>query len=112
MAADSFGPMPRTACSASSEAVSTASASSPKTPRSARNRLVMIVAPDRIVVYHRGRVLGTTGTFVSGRGVIEFDWDPPRTGSPQDYVVTVEVTGGPGELLTRWSYNLGCPDGR
>lgn len=82
------------------------------TPGRVRLEYNTLVAPDRIVVYHRGRVLGTTGTFVSGRGVIEFDWDPPRTGSPQDYVVTVEVTGGPGELLTRWSYNLGCPDGR
>jgi hypothetical protein len=26
--------------------------------------------------------------------------------------VTVEVTGAPGEPLTRWAYNLGCPGGR
>jgi hypothetical protein len=70
-----------------------------------------LIAPDRIVVYHRGRPLGTTGTFVSGRGTIEFDWNPPRGGSPQDYVVIVEVTGAPGEPSTRWSYNLGCPGG-
>ena len=81
------------------------------TPGRVRLEYNTLVAPDRIVVYHRGRPIGTTGTFVSGRGVIEFDWNPPRGGSPQDYVVTVEVTGAPGEPSTRWSYNLGCPEG-
>lgn len=82
------------------------------TPGPVRLQYNNLIAPDRIVVYHRGRVLGTTGTFVPGRGTIEFDWNPPRGGSPQDYVVTVEVTGGPGEPMTRWAYNLGCPGGR
>lgn len=82
------------------------------TPGRVRLEYNNLIAPDRIVVYHRGRVLGTTGTFVPGRGIIEFDWNPPPGGSPQDYVVTVEVTGAPGEPLTRWAYNLGCPTGR
>ena len=67
--------------------------------------------PDRIRVYHRGRSLAETPGFVSGNGVISFDWNPPRGGSAEDYVVTVEVMGTPGSPSTRWDYRIGCPGG-
>ncbi|MCZ8280235.1 MAG: hypothetical protein O9313_18030 [Acetobacteraceae bacterium] len=67
--------------------------------------------PDRIRVYHRGRSLAETPGFVSGNGAISFDWNPPRGGSAEDYVVTVEVMGTPGSPSTRWDYTIGCPGG-
>jgi hypothetical protein len=67
--------------------------------------------PDRIRVYHRGRSLAETPGFVSGNGAISFDWNPPRGGSAEDYVVTVEVMGTPGSPSTRWDYRIGCPAG-
>ena len=67
--------------------------------------------PDRIRVYHRGRSLAETPGFVSGNGAISFDWNPPRGGSAEDYVVTVEVMGPPGSPSTRWDYRIGCPAG-
>ena len=67
--------------------------------------------PDRIRVYHRGRLLSETPGFVSGNGAISFDWNPPRGGSAEDYVVTVEVMGTPGSPSTRWDYRIGCPGG-
>ena len=67
--------------------------------------------PDRIRVYHRGRLLSESPGFVSGNGVISFDWNPPRGGSAEDYVVTVEVMGTPGSPSTRWDYRIGCPGG-
>ncbi|MFM7692325.1 MAG: hypothetical protein ACKPAC_23145 [Alphaproteobacteria bacterium] len=67
--------------------------------------------PDRIRVYHRGRSLAETPGFVSGNGAISFDWNPPRGGSAEDYVVTVEVMGTPGSPSTRWDYRIGCPGG-
>jgi hypothetical protein len=67
--------------------------------------------PDRIRVYHRGRLLSETPGFVSGNGAISFDWNPPRGGSAEDYVVTVEVMGTPGSPSTRWDYTIGCPGG-
>jgi hypothetical protein len=67
--------------------------------------------PDRIRVYHRGRLLSETPGFVSGNGSISFDWNPPRGGSPEDYVVTVEVMGTPGSPSTRWNYRIACPGG-
>ena len=68
--------------------------------------------PDRIRVYHRGRLLSETPGFVSGNGTISFDWNPPPGGSPEDYVVTVEVMGTPGSPTTQWEYRLSCPGGR
>lgn len=65
--------------------------------------------PDRIIVYYKGRKLGATDGFVPGTGGVEFNWNPPPNGSPNDYVVAVEVTGAPGSGSTRWRYNLGCP---
>jgi hypothetical protein len=65
--------------------------------------------PDRIIVYHKGRALAQTYGFTSGIGGLEFDWNPPRNGATNDYVVTVEVTGTPGSRSTIWRYNLGCP---
>jgi hypothetical protein len=70
------------------------------------------VEPDRIRVYHRGRLLSETPGFVSGNGSMSFDWNPPPGGSPEDYVVTVEVMGTPGSPSTRWDYGIGCPGGR
>jgi hypothetical protein len=70
-----------------------------------------LAEPDRIRVYHRGRLLSETPGFVSGPGAISFDWNPPPGGSPEDYVVTVEVTGTPGSPSTVWGYTLGCPGG-
>jgi len=67
--------------------------------------------PDRIRVYHRGRLLSETPGFVSGNGTISFDWNPPRGGSAEDYVVTVEVMGTPGSPSTRWDYSIACPGG-
>jgi hypothetical protein len=67
--------------------------------------------PDRIRVYHRGRLLSETPGFVSGNGAVSFDWNPPRGGSAEDYVVTVEVMGTPGSPSTRWDYRIGCPAG-
>jgi hypothetical protein len=69
------------------------------------------IEPDRIRVYHRGRSLAETPGFVSGTGSLSFDWNPPRGGSPEDYVVTVEVMGTPGSPSTRWDYRIGCPGG-
>jgi hypothetical protein len=69
------------------------------------------VEPDRIRVYHRGRSLAETPGFVSGTGSLSFDWNPPRGGSPEDYVVTVEVMGTPGSPSTRWDYRITCPGG-
>ena len=69
------------------------------------------IEPDRIRVYHRGRSLAETPGFVSGTGSVSFDWNPPRGGSPEDYVVTVEVMGTPGSPSTRWEYRIGCPAG-
>jgi hypothetical protein len=68
--------------------------------------------PDRVRVYHRGRLLSETPGFVSGGGTLSFDWNPPPGGSPEDHVVTVEVTGTPGSGSTVWNYTLGCPGGR
>jgi len=67
--------------------------------------------PDRIRVYHRGRLLSETPGFVSGNGSISFDWRPPPGGSAEDYVVTVEVMGTPGSPSTRWDYGISCPGG-
>lgn len=67
--------------------------------------------PDRIRVYHRGRLLSESPGFVSGNGGISFDWNPPRGGSAEDYVVTVEVMGTPGSPSTRWDYGISCPGG-
>ena len=67
--------------------------------------------PDRIRVYHRGRLLSETPGFVSGNGSISFDWRPPPGGSAEDYVVTVEVMGTPGSPSTRWDYRIACPGG-
>jgi len=67
--------------------------------------------PDRIRVYHRGRLLSETPGFVSGNGAISFDWRPPPGGSAEDYVVTVEVMGTPGSPSTRWDYGIACPGG-
>ncbi|MCA3279808.1 MAG: hypothetical protein ING10_11110 [Roseomonas sp.] len=67
--------------------------------------------PDRIRVYHRGRLLSETPGFVSGNGALSFDWHPPPGGSAEDYVVTVEVMGTPGSPSTRWNYSIGCPGG-
>jgi hypothetical protein len=69
------------------------------------------IEPDRIRVYHRGRSLAETPGFVSGTGSVSFDWNPPRGGSAEDYVVTVEVMGTPGSASTRWEYRIGCPGG-
>ena len=69
------------------------------------------IEPDRIRVYHRGRSLAETPGFVSGTGSVSFDWNPPRGGSAEDYVVTVEVMGTPGSPSTRWEYRIGCPGG-
>lgn len=69
------------------------------------------IEPDRIRVYHRGRLLSETPGFVSGTGSVSFDWNPPRGGSAEDYVVTVEVMGTPGSASTRWDYRIGCPGG-
>ncbi|MCA3338304.1 MAG: hypothetical protein INF90_07235 [Roseomonas sp.] len=69
------------------------------------------IEPDRIRVYHRGRSLTETPGFVSGTGSVSFDWNPPRGGSAEDYVVTVEVMGTPGSPSTRWEYRIGCPGG-
>jgi hypothetical protein len=69
------------------------------------------IEPDRIRVYHRGRSLTETPGFVSGTGSVSFDWNPPRGGSAEDYVVTVEVMGTPGSPSTRWEYRIGCPAG-
>lgn len=65
--------------------------------------------PDRIIVYYKGRKLAATDGFVPGTGEVEFNWNPPPNGPPNDYVVTVEVTGTPGSGSTEWRYNLGCP---
>ena len=70
-----------------------------------------LAEPDRIRVFHRGRLLSETPGFVSGPGTISFDWNPPPGGSAEDYVVTVEVTGTPGSFSTVWRYTLGCPGG-
>jgi hypothetical protein len=70
------------------------------------------IEPDRIRVYHRGRLLSETPGFVAGNGTMSFDWNPPPGGSPEDYVVTVEVMGTPGSPSTRWDYGIGCPGGR
>jgi hypothetical protein len=67
--------------------------------------------PDRIRVYHRGRLLAETPGFVSGNGALSFDWNPPPGGAAEDQVVTVEVTGTPGSRSTVWNYRLGCPGG-
>lgn len=67
--------------------------------------------PDRIRVYHRGRLLSETPGFVSGNGAVSFDWNPPAGGSAEDYVVTVEVMGTPGSPSTRWDYSITCPGG-
>lgn len=67
--------------------------------------------PDRIRVYHRGRLLSETPGFVSGNGAVSFDWRPPPGGSAEDYVVTVEVMGTPGSPSTRWDYGIACPGG-
>ena len=67
------------------------------------------VEPDRIRVYHRGRLLSETPSFVSGNGTMSFDWNPPPGGSAEDYVVTVEVMGTPGSPSTRWDYGIACP---
>ena len=69
------------------------------------------IEPDRIRVYHRGRLLSETPGFVSGNGSMSFDWNPPPGGSAEDYVVTVEVMGTPGSPSTRWDYRIGCPGG-
>ena len=66
-------------------------------------------APDRIRVYHKGRLLAATPGFVPGGGIITFDWNPPPGSSAEDQVVTVEVTGDPSQPTTRWNYTLGCP---
>ena len=68
--------------------------------------------PDRIRVYHKGRLLSETPGFVSGRGMLTFDWTPPPGNRPEDQVVTVEVTGDPSGRNTQWRYTLGCPVGR
>jgi len=67
--------------------------------------------PDRIRVYHRGRLLSESPGFVSGNGSLSFDWRPPPGGSAEDYVVTVEVMGTPGSPSTRWDYGIACPAG-
>lgn len=70
-------------------------------------------APDRIIVYDsRGEEIATTRTFVSGRGTLEFNWNPRPGSSAREQTVLVEVTGGPGMPNTVWRYNLGCPGGR
>ncbi len=66
-------------------------------------------APDRIRVYHKGRLLAETPGFVPGRGVITFNWNPPPGSTADDQVVTVEVTGDPSQPTTKWNYTLGCP---
>jgi hypothetical protein len=68
------------------------------------------LAPDRIIVYDtRGNEIASTQTYVSGRGVLEFDWNPRPGASPREQTVLVEVTGGPGMPNTVWRYSLGCP---
>ena len=67
--------------------------------------------PDRIRVFHRGRLLSETPGFVAGNGSMSFDWNPPPGSSPEDNVVTVDVTGTPGSSTTVWNYRLGCPSG-
>ncbi len=69
-------------------------------------------APDWIRVYHRGRLIADTGTYVSGRGSLAFDWRPPTNGTAEDYVVEIEVEGGPNMPNTIWRYNMSCPAGR
>lgn len=67
--------------------------------------------PDRIRVYQQGRLLAETPSFVAGDGTLSFDWNPPRGSTPDDHVVTVEVTGTPGSRSTVWTYRLHCPAG-
>jgi hypothetical protein len=70
-------------------------------------------APDRIIVYDsRGNEIASTQTYVSGRGGLEFNWNPRPGSSAREQTVLVEVTGGPGMPNTVWRYNLGCPGGR
>jgi hypothetical protein len=83
------------------------------TPGRVRLQYDTQLAPDRIIVYDsRGNEIASTRTYVSGRGFIEFDWNPPPNASARDLTVLVEVTGGPGMPNTVWRYNLGCPGQR
>jgi hypothetical protein len=80
------------------------------TPGRVRLQYDTLQAPDRIIVYDsRGNEIASTRTYVSGRGFVEFDWNPRPGSSPRDQTVLVEVTGGPGQPRTLWSYTLGCP---
>jgi hypothetical protein len=71
-------------------------------------RYNMLIEPDQLRVFYRGRIVAQTPGPVSGRGTVTFDWRP-TPGGADAYVVEIEVIGR--GLTTRWSYIIACPDG-
>jgi hypothetical protein len=71
-------------------------------------RYNMLIEPDQLRVFYRGRIVVQTPGPVSGRGTVTFDWRP-TPGGADAYVVEIEVIGR--GLTTRWSYMIACPDG-
>ena len=78
-------------------------------------------APDRIRVYHKGRLLAETPGFVPGRGVITFNWNPPPGSTADDRadadaaqaaLHTAERILREGKLLGMYPEGTRSPDGR
>lgn len=66
---------------------------------------------DMIEVFYNGKRLGTTNTFVDGRGYLEFMYDPIE--GVHDVMIRLSTTEGKrGDDLSSWYYTIFCPDVR